>query len=207
MSLKPFLVSLLLLLVFCLSPQLQARDPRVDEMSPIQEIAYYLNANAGEVSAVLRAQAQADFQFRRTLDPIERLSEKAGAFYDRAMKNGKSPWRTVSAYEELNEAFVDAQVAFGEQAAYRLDPRVFEEIAYLMGALLQYYYYAPPNDDGAEGVYSYQVYAAYPLVVYPWIPSYYNFSRCRFANARAFPWGRRVNFGNRNASMTKPFFR
>ncbi|MFO1462632.1 MAG: hypothetical protein U1F66_02570 [bacterium] len=161
-----------------------ARDPKVDEMPAIQEIAYYLNANSAELLALARGQAASDYSVEKLLAPLGLLNEKAAQFYDRVVRNTKSPWRTVSSYQELGEAFVAAQDAFVARPFYRLDPRVFEETAFLMGALLQFYQ-AP-----VESV----VLIAYPRQVYPWLPTYYSFSTCRFANRRVYPWAGGVIF-------------
>lgn len=166
------------------------RDPKSDEMPAIQEIAYYLQANAAAVESIAQAQAGSSSAVRGLLPSLEKLRERAVDFYDRALKNTKSPWRTSSSYEDLNRAFNEASQAFVARPIYSLDPRAFEEIAYLMGALLSFY---------AEPVYSVTVYpapyaAVYPRVVYPWIPAYYNFSRCRFSDPNLYPWGRRVIF-------------
>jgi hypothetical protein len=179
--------SLLPLLLFLSSASAEAaRDPKVDEMFAIQEIAFYLREDSVEILALVQGHSPADPQLRRMIPLLEKLNEKAQEFYERAMKNSKSPWRTVSAYQELDRAFVGASSAFLEQPVYQMDPRLLEEIAYLMGALLGFY---------TEPIYSITVAGIYPRAVYGWIPTYYNFSKCRFANPRLYPWGKRVNFG------------
>ncbi len=119
--------------------------------------------------------------------PLDRMNQSAANFYDSIAKNTKSPWRTVSSYREMVNAFLEARDAFIQRPSYRLDPRAFEETAFLMGALLQFYQ-LPTYTVVA---YPLQV---YPLQVYPWIPTYYNFSNCRFANPRLYPWSRGVVF-------------
>lgn len=189
---KHFLLTCFLILFGLLlaGPAHATRDPKSDEMPAIQEIAYYLQANAAAVESLALEQAATNPAVRGLLPSLERLRGRAVEFYDRVLKNTKSPWRTASPYEELDRAFNEASRAFVSRPVYSLDPRAFEEIAYLMGALLSFY---------SEPVYSVTVYpaggyAVYPRVVYPWIPAYYNFSRCRFANPNLYPWGRRVVF-------------
>lgn len=171
-------------------PAWATRDPKSDEMPAIQEIAYYLQVNAAAAESLALAQAVNDSYVKGLLPSLERLRERSDEFYDRVVKNTKSPWRTASAYEELNRAFEAASQAFVARPFYALDPRLFEEIAYLMGGLLYFY---------TEPVYTVTVfhspaYVVYPRTVYPWIPAYYNFSRCRFADPQFYPWGRRVIF-------------
>ena len=173
-----------------LSSSWAARDPKSEEMPSIQEIAYYLQANVVAVESLAIAQSGSDSSVKNLLPALEKLRERAGEFYDRVLRNGKSPWRTTSSYEELSRAFDEASQVFVARPIYSMDPRAFEEIAYLMGALLYFY---------TEPVYSVTVfpspaYVVYPRVAYPWIPAYYNFSRCRFADPNLFPWGRRVIF-------------
>gem|GEM_PF-2648427 len=180
---------------FFLLGRAEARDPKVDEMPDIQQIAYFLQADASEIYSVVANQALHNPDLGRVLNSLENLNEKSANFYSRAIKDSSSPWRGVSSYQELNQAFEMARNAFIEQAVYVSDPRAFEEIAFLMGALLQYYYYSPYESYQTGGAYSYQSGPVYPRNVYSWLPSYYNFSACRFSNSRAYPWGRSVFFG------------
>jgi hypothetical protein len=164
----------------------ETRDPRLEEMGPIQEIASYLLADTQQVYYDFSGLAGTDPLIDRILPQLERLNDKALQFYQRLDGNEKSPWRTTRSYKELNQAFVDAREVFVQRATYSLNPGAFEEIAYLMGALLQYYLYPP---DGGI-VYSYQV---QPQVVYTWIPTFYTFSTCRrFPFWRFSPWSGRV---------------
>ena len=179
----------------------EARDPKVDEMAPIFEIAGFLRDDCAEAYSRVASVSAYRPQLRRLLWSMERLSEKASAFYDSAYSNSRAPWRTVSAYRELNQAFQEASAAFGERDAYLADPSVFEEIAFLMGGLLQYYQeqvyqvtvpgYGYGYGYGNYGA-PYPVYPTYPLVVYPWIPRYYSFANIRFANVARYPWAKGV---------------
>lgn len=164
------------------------RDPKSEEMAAIQEIAYYLDADCAALQDLVHAQAPRFSGLKSLFPVVESLRARAGDFYDRVRKNSNSPWRTSSSYEELNRAFLEASELFTSSQVFSLDPRLFEEIAYLMGALLSFY---------SEPIYSYTVIPVYPRSVYAWIPSYYNFSHCRFADPRLFPWGRRVIFAPR----------
>ena len=175
-----------LLFLFFSAPAQAARDPKVEEMPYVQEIAFYLRENVIALESLAAGAAQVDPQVKRMVPLVERLSERAQVFYEKAMKNSKSPWRSVSSYKDLDRAFAEASSAFLAQPVYRIDPRLLEEIAYLMGGLLGFY---------TEPVYSYTVEVVYPRAVYGWIPSYYNFSQCRFANPRLYPWSKRISFG------------
>jgi hypothetical protein len=155
-------------------------------MPAIQEIAGYLSQVSAVLPAMLQNQPASGPSFRQELELLEEFRDRAQEFYDRAMKNSKSPWRTVSSYKDLDRAFIASQGAFTDRASYLLDPRAFEEAAYLMGALLQYY---------TEPVYTVTVYGYYPRVTYGWIPSFYTFAGCRFANPRVYPWSRFVRLG------------
>jgi hypothetical protein len=164
----------------------EARDPQLEEMGPIQEVASYLVSDTQQVYYDLSRLAGTHPQIDQVLPPLKRLNEKALQFYNRVMGNEKSPWRTTRSYKELNQAFVDAKEAFVQRTTYALSPGAFEEIAYLMGGLLQYYLY-PPD---AGPVYSYQ---SQPQVVYTWIPTFFTFSSChRFPFWRSSPWSERV---------------
>lgn len=182
-----FMVSLGLVL----GPFAQARDPKLDEMAQIQEIAYYLKIDTQAAYNTLANRAGTDPIIDRSLPQLQKLSEKAFAFYQRAVDSSKSPWRTTRMYEDLNQAFVDAKEAFISRSAYLVNPQAFEEIAYWMGGLLQYYLYPPVNSYEEGIVYSYPG-PGYGQAVYSWVPSYYNFSGCRAFPWRASPWGRHV---------------
>jgi len=162
----------------------QSRDPKVEEMPAIQEIAQFLYANATELSALAHDAQVGDSALTRLQGPLDNMNQRAAGFYDSIAKNARSPWRTVSSYREMVSAFLAARDAFIERPSYRLDPRAFEETAFLMGALLQFYQLP------IESI----TLIAYPRQFYPWIPTYYNFSNCRFANARLYPWSRGVVF-------------
>jgi len=178
----------------------EARDPKVDEMAPIIEIAGFLRDDSSVAYTNLAGVATYRPQLRGLLGALELLNIKAAAFYDSAYSNNRSPWRTVSAYRELNDAFLNASAAFGEREAYLADPSAFEEIAFLMGGLLQYYqnpvYQVAVLGYGYSGYGNYRtaypIYQAYPLVAYPWIPNYYSFARCRFTNTVRYPWARGI---------------
>ena len=192
---SPFTFSHFLFLGFCLflfsfsalSPSL-ARDPRKEEIPEVQEIAYFLKFNTFQIYSAVANHGGVFSDFRATVQALDRLDRKAGQFYDRTLKSSDAPWRATSAYRELNQAFLDARSAFIQQPIYFLDPRAFEETAFLMGALLQFYqepaYIAYPASPGYF----------YPQNVYGWLPPFYNFSTVRFANARLYPWGARVIF-------------
>jgi hypothetical protein len=167
-----FLFGLLFIWVLSFPRTGEARDPKLEEMGPIQEIASYLLSDTQQVYHDLSSLAGTDAQIDGVLPQLERLNKKALQFYQRLDGNEKSPWRTTRSYKELNQAFVDAREAFVQRTTYSLSPSAFEEIAYLMEGLLLYYLYPP----GEGIVYSYEV---QPQVVYPWIPTFYTFSTCR----------------------------
>jgi len=178
----------------------QARDPKVEEMAPIQEISQYLYADTTHLYNTLAAVAAANPRMQYLLYPLQGLQEKSQDFYSKVMSNGRAPWRTTEAYRDLDRAFVNASNTFIAQQAYGVDPAAFEEVAFLLGALLQYYQepsyqvvfpgysYSSPG----YGYAPYPVYPAYPRVVYPWIPSYYTFANVRFLNVSRYPWSRGV---------------
>jgi hypothetical protein len=193
MKFKPHFFLLFLIGGFFLSRDTNARDPKVNEMPAIQEISYFLKLDAAEIYQGWKNERNKSSQIEKLGPSLETLFEKSHQFHNKIVRNSRAPWRTDSAYKELNQAFVNAQQAFIAQNLYLADPRPFEEIAFLMGALLQYY---------QEPIYQYYpTYAyptpfypgrVYPRVVYPWIPNYYTFSHCRFTNPRLYPWGKNV---------------
>lgn len=176
-------------------PTAQARDPKVEEMGAVQEIAGYLYADAAELYAAVGRASATNPALRDLLDPLGRLKEKAQEFSDKIYKNSRSPWRTSSAYRELNESFVGAQGAFTERLWYQVDPRAFEEIAFLMGALLQFFQ-EPVYQYTVPGYYypgsPYPIYPAYPQAYYPWLPPFTTFTNCRFLNRALYPWSQGV---------------
>lgn len=179
-----------LLLLGLFLPQAEARDPRSEEIPEIQDIAFFLHNNTFQIYSVVANEGGVFSDYRETVRALDQLNRKAAAFHERALKSAGAPWRATSAYRELNQAFIDARTAFIVRPIYFLDPRAFEETAFLMGALLSFYQgpvYA------AYGGYGYPAYV-YPRNYYGWIPSYYNFATVRFANPRVYPWGARVVF-------------
>jgi hypothetical protein len=168
----------------------QARDPKLEEIGQIQQIAYYLRIDTQVAYNAVAALAGTDPIVDQSLPLLEKLNEKAQNFYSRAMDSQKTPWRTTGPYKDLNQAFVDAKVAFIAQPTYFANPQAFEEIAYWMGGLLQYFLYPSINSYSEGAVYSYT--SGYALQVYAWVPSYYTFSQCRFFPWRISPWARRV---------------
>jgi hypothetical protein len=190
-NLFAFLFSLFFFLPY--SRMVEARDPKMDEMGQIQEISYYLIIDTQAAYHAVADQAGTDPIIDEALPLLEKLSGKAQNFYKRAMDSTKSPWRTARTYKELNEAFTDAKIAFIAQPTYFTNPEAFEEIAYWMGGLLQYYLYPPINSYGEGIVYSYSLpNPGYAQAVYSWMPTFYTFSSCRNFPWRISPWGRRV---------------
>ncbi len=186
-------IFLILILSWFIPQTVEAsRDPKTAEMATIQEIANYLRGNAAVIYQGAVSESDRNAQVEVLTTHLEQLSQKSQEFYAKVVKDSNAPWRTTSYYKELNQAFVNAQQAFTNQNLYLADPRPFEEIAFLMGALLQYY---------QEPVYQYSAYpyrgrsypgVVYPRAAYPWIPNYYTFSNCRFTNSRLYPWGKGV---------------
>jgi len=172
------------------TPLVYSRDPKIDEMAALHEVAYSLKLATQAAYNVLSRRAGTHPLIDSTLPQMEKLNEKAQLFYNRALSNTKAPWRTTRTYEDLNQAFVEAKEAFISRPTYSVNPPAFEEIAYQMGGLLQFYLYGP-TDSYEEGIiYSYPG-PGYGQVIYPWVPSFYTFSNCRVFPWPA-PWGRRL---------------
>ena len=186
-------ILLLSILALCLARPAQARDPKVEEMGSIQEIAHFMNEDAAELYATVSRALGGNFQFRGLVDSLDRLRLQSQDFYDKIARNTRAPWRTSSAYRDLNTTFENAAQAFVDKQVYLADPRAFEEFAFLMGALLQFY--QDPTYEVVSPGYGYGgFYPTYPRMVYPWIPSFYSFVNIRFNNSRLYPWARRVIF-------------
>src|SRR5262245_35759546 len=126
-SMKRSLLPWICLLLFLFGmPRAEARDPKVEEMPYVQEIAGFLTQVSSELHGRLQAPGAAGASLKKQLGLLEECRERANEVYDRVVKNTKSPWRTVSAYRDLDRAFGAASGAFSEQSSFFLDPRAFE---------------------------------------------------------------------------------
>jgi len=171
----------------------QARDPKVEEMAYVREIAGFLNEDAVELQVTVNHALGGNIQFRSLVESLGKLRVQTQDFHDKVERNTRAPWRTSSAYRDLTAAFENAAQAFIDKQVYLADPRAFEEFAFLMGALLQFYQ-EPTYQIVVPGYGNSGGYPTYPRAYYPWIPSFYSFINIRFGNIRTYPWARGIVF-------------
>jgi hypothetical protein len=185
--------------IFSIQP-VQARDPRVDEMDRVKEIAYQLVVDSDDSYLRALGGLRRGIDDEKGIQQLFALKESAAIFYNKVNENQKSPWRTTHAFSEVNSAFSQVSFYLGQGASFPYHQIFFENIVDSVGNLRSYYVYPSEYLQYPD----YNVYPYYPGVsgfVYSYsavVPYYYRNPFCWHLNSRYYqffpyrrfyPWG------------------